>query len=181
MSESPYIQVAREAAARYGIDPDIYVRQITQESGFNPNATSPAGAQGIAQFMPGTAQGLGLKNPYDPVSALDAGAKHMAALLRNLGSYPLALAGYNAGAGNVKKYGGIPPFKETQNYVKAILGTLDPSLVASSTATQPSAQAVSPVAAQAVSQPQNTNALQYALLSLLGGEDKITPWEELVR
>jgi soluble lytic murein transglycosylase-like protein len=180
VSDSPYIQVAREAASRHGIDPDIYVKQIMQESGFNPRATSPAGAQGIAQFMPGNAQGLGLKDPYDPVSALDAGAKHMAALLRNLGSYPLALAGYNAGGGAVKKYGGIPPYKETQNYVKAILGTLDPASVASNVASQPSAQAAAPMAAQAV-EPQSGNALQYALMSLLSGDSRITPWEDLIR
>ena len=178
-----YIQLARAAASRYGFDPNVYVRQIDQESGFNPNAVSPAGAQGIAQFMPGTAAGVGLKNPFDPAAALDAGAKYMAGLLSRFGSMPLALAAYNAGGGNVEKYGGIPPFKETQNYVNAILGGATPAAstnapaaaVASSPAVAPSP--VSPVAAQ----QQSNSPLIALLLGSLTGSSALTPYDELVK
>lgn len=117
------VAIARQKAQTYGIDPDLYVRQIEAESSFNPQAVSPAGAQGIAQFMPGTAKGVGLENPYDPVTALDAGAKHLSQLYKRYdGNMELALAAYNAGPGAVDKYNGVPPFKETQHYVAKIMG-----------------------------------------------------------
>lgn len=116
------VQIARQSAQSYGVDPNLYVNQIEQESHFNPQAVSQAGAQGIAQFMPGTAAGIGLKNPFDPISALDAGAKYLSNLHKKYGRYDLAFAAYNAGTGNVDKYGGIPPFPETQHYVSAIMG-----------------------------------------------------------
>lgn len=181
MPDASLVAAARDAAIRNGIDPDIFVRQINQESGFNPNAVSPAGAQGIAQFMPGTARGLGLTNPFDPIASLNAGAKHMAAMLRNLGSYPLALAGYNAGAGAVQKYGGIPPYKETQNYVKAILGSLAPSKVASAPAGSAPIPTSSPLAQPTAQQQPASNGATAALLALLSGDTKITPYEELLR
>jgi soluble lytic murein transglycosylase-like protein len=113
---------ARQAAQRYGVDPDIFQRQIQQESGFNPTAQSPAGAQGVAQFMPETARGMGV-DPSDPYASLDGAARLMRQNLdRYGGDYPKALAAYNAGPGNVDKYGGVPPFAETQTYVKNILG-----------------------------------------------------------
>ena len=116
------IDVARQAASSAGIDPEIFTRQIQQESGFNPNAKSGAGALGIAQFMPGTAQGMGI-DPTDPVQALTAAAKLDAQNLQHYGGdWGKALAAYNAGGGNVDKYGGIPPFEETQRYVNTILG-----------------------------------------------------------
>jgi len=115
-------QYARQAAQRAGIDPDVFVRQIQQESGFNPTAQSPAGATGIAQFMPATAQGMGI-DPTDPYASLDGAAKLMASNLEKYGGdYAKALAAYNAGPGNVDKYGGVPPFEETQRYVSNILG-----------------------------------------------------------
>jgi hypothetical protein len=105
------------------VDPGIFERQITQESGFDPKAVSPAGAQGIAQFMPATAKGVGLADPFDPYAALEAAARHMRDnLAANGGDYARALAAYNAGAGAVQKYGGVPPFPETQQYVRTILG-----------------------------------------------------------
>src|SRR5262245_11953615 len=113
---------ARAAAQKAGIDPDIFVAQIQQESGFNPSAKSPAGALGIAQFMPGTAQGMGV-DPSDPYAALDAAARLDAQNLKKYGGYDSALAAYNAGGGAVDKYGGVPPFEETQRYVKNILGS----------------------------------------------------------
>ena len=113
---------ARQAAQRNGVDPDIFQRQIQQESGFNPGAQSPAGAQGIAQFMPATAQGMGV-DPSDPYASLDGAARLMKQNLdRYGGDYSRALAAYNAGPGNVDKYGGVPPFAETQTYIKNILG-----------------------------------------------------------
>src|SRR5215471_10534003 len=113
---------ARQAAQKAGIDPDIFVRQIQQESGFNPTAKSGAGAIGIAQFMPGTAQGMGI-DPTDPYAALEAAARLDAQHLKQYGGdWSRALAAYNAGPGNVDKYGGVPPFEETQRYVNTILG-----------------------------------------------------------
>jgi len=113
---------ARQAAQKAGIDPDVFVRQIQQESGFNPSARSGAGAIGIAQFMPGTAAGMGV-DPHDPYAALDAAARLDAQHLQQYGGdWSKALAAYNAGAGNVDKYGGVPPFAETQRYVQDILG-----------------------------------------------------------
>ena len=118
-----YRAEAAKIAQKYGIDPNIFVRQIQQESGFNPEAKSPAGALGLAQLMPGTALDMGVMR-IDPMQNLEGGAKYMRMLLdRYNGDYPKALAAYNAGMGNVDKYGGIPPFKETQNYVSAIFGT----------------------------------------------------------
>ena len=122
----PFVDYARQAAARAGIDADVFVRQIQQESGFNPSARSPAGATGIAQFMPGTARGMGI-DPTDPYASLDAGARLMRTNLdRYGGDYAKALAAYNAGPGNVDKYGGVPPFEETQRYIRTILGGSEP-------------------------------------------------------
>jgi Transglycosylase SLT domain/NlpC/P60 family len=114
-------------AQQYGVDPGIFERQINQESGFNPKAVSSAGAQGIAQFMPATARGVGLADPFEPYSALDAAARHMRENLdANGGRYDLALAAYNAGQGNVNKHGGVPPFDETRRYIATILGNERP-------------------------------------------------------
>jgi hypothetical protein len=112
------------ASQRWNVGAALLSAQIYAESNFNPFAQSPAGAQGIAQFMPGTAASLGLSNPFDPEEAIDAQAHLMRDLLRRFGSVPLALAAYNAGAGAVERYGGIPPFPETRAYVMKILGLL---------------------------------------------------------
>jgi hypothetical protein len=123
-----YSQLAARYARQYGLDPEIFVRQMVQESGLNPDAVSPAGAVGIAQIMPATARdpGYGVRpidDPRDPEEALRFGAEYMRAMLdRYNGDYKLALAAYNAGAGAVDKAGGVPPFKETQDYVRIILG-----------------------------------------------------------
>jgi hypothetical protein len=113
---------ARRAAKRYGLDPGIFSRQIKQESGFNPNARSPAGALGIAQIMPATARGWGV-NPLDPAAALNAAAKNMASYVRRYGGYENALRAYNAGPGNIARSHG---FSETNAYVNAILNGHDP-------------------------------------------------------
>jgi soluble lytic murein transglycosylase-like protein len=113
------------AALRWNVPMNVLAAQLYAESGFNPFARSPAGAEGIAQFMPGTADAYGLENPLDPVEAIDAQAHLMSDLLRQFeGKVALALAGYNAGAGAVERYGGIPPFAETRAYVTKILGLL---------------------------------------------------------
>ena len=127
MSRQDYVDYAAQAAQDAGISPEIFVRQIQQESGFQPYRpdgsplVSPAGAIGIAQFMPGTAAGRGV-DPADPYASLDAAAKLMRSYLDKYGSWELALAAYNAGGGAVDKYGGVPPYQETHNYVAAILG-----------------------------------------------------------
>jgi hypothetical protein len=113
------------AALRWNVPMNVLAAQLYAESGFNPFARSPAGAEGIAQFMPGTADAYGLDNPFDPVAAIDAQAHLMSDLLKQFdGKVALALAGYNAGAGAVQRYGGIPPYAETRAYVTKILGLL---------------------------------------------------------
>lgn len=123
-----YTDLAVSYARRYGLNPEIFVRQMIQESGMNPDAVSPKGALGIAQIMPATARNPGygvrpIEDPTDPEEGLRFGAEYMRAMLDEFGGdYKLALAAYNAGAGAVKKAGGVPPFQETQNYVSKILG-----------------------------------------------------------
>jgi hypothetical protein len=112
------------AAQRWNVAAALLAAQIHQESGFNPAAVSPAGAQGIAQFMPGTAQSYGLRNPFDPQQAIDAQAHMMRDLLRRFGDVSLALAAYNAGSGRVAACMCIPPIPETIAYVASILGLL---------------------------------------------------------
>ena len=114
--------IAREAATSAGLDPDIFERQIMAESQFDPNATSPAGARGIAQLTPATARAWGV-DPSDPVASLQAAAQHMAGYVKQYGNYPMALAAFNAGPGAVERYGGVPPFAETRNYISKILGS----------------------------------------------------------
>lgn len=111
------------AAASNGIDPALLKGLVSQESGFNPNARSGAGAVGLTQLMPGTAAGLGVTNPLDPAQSLQGGAKYLREQLDRFGGdEKLALAAYNAGPGAVQKYGGVPPYAETQNYVTSVMG-----------------------------------------------------------
>ncbi|WP_354701403.1 lytic tail protein [Paraconexibacter sp. AEG42_29] len=119
-----YAPILGKTAQRWNVSAALLAAQLWQESGFNPFARSPAGAQGIAQFMPGTAAQYGLRNPFDAMAAIDAQGHLMRDLLRQFGSVPLALAAYNAGPGAVQKCGCIPPYPETQAYVAAILGLL---------------------------------------------------------
>ena len=116
-----YRALAIQAASRYGIPEDLFLRQIQQESSWNPNALSPAGAIGLGQLMPGTAADLGV-DPRDPAQNLDGAARYMRQQHDKFGDWELALAAYNAGPGNVQKHGGVPPFAETQNYVQKIMG-----------------------------------------------------------
>lgn len=112
------------AAQRWNVSAALISAQLYAESNFNPFAQSPAGAQGIAQFMPGTARSYGLSNPFDPDSAIDAQAHLMHDLLRRFASVPLALAAYNAGPAAVGACGCVPPYPETRAYVAKILGLL---------------------------------------------------------
>jgi hypothetical protein len=117
-------QIVR-SAARWNVSGALLAAQLMAESGFNPSAVSPAGAQGIAQFMPGTAASYGLPNPFDPVAAIDAQAHLMSDLLKRFRSVPLALAAYNAGPGAVSACSCAGPYAETRAYVARILALLD--------------------------------------------------------
>ena len=119
---SDFIPHAREAARRYGIPEDLFLRLVQQESGWNPRARSHKGATGLAQLMPGTAAKLGV-NPHDPVQNLHGGARYLRMMYNQFGNWRLALAAYNAGPGAVQKYNGIPPYRETRNYVRIIAGS----------------------------------------------------------
>ena len=115
-------RIFEEAAEKYGVDVDLLKAIGKAESGFNASAVSSAGAIGVMQLMPATAKSLGVTNPYDARQNIMGGAKYISQLLDKYdGNTRLALAAYNAGSGNVDKYGGIPPFEETQNYVKRVM------------------------------------------------------------
>ena len=118
----PFVEMACAAARRHGIPEDLFLRLVRQESGFNPKALSNKGAIGLAQLMPGTAKYLRV-NPHDPKQNLEGGARYLREQFNTFRSWRLALAAYNAGPGAVEKYGGVPPFKETRDYVRIILGS----------------------------------------------------------
>jgi soluble lytic murein transglycosylase-like protein len=116
-----YLEVAKAAARKHGVPEDLFLRLVQQESGWNPVAVSVKGATGLAQLMPGTAETLGV-DIDDPSENLDGGARYLRMMYDKFGSWKLALAAYNAGPGAVEQHDGIPPYAETENYVKAILG-----------------------------------------------------------
>ena len=118
---TPYSGLINQAAARTGVPGELLAAVAKQESGFNPRAVSPAGAQGLMQLMPGTARGLGVEDPFDPAQAIDGASRLLRSLLDRFGTTELALAAYNAGPGAVSRYDGIPPYRETQNYVRSIM------------------------------------------------------------
>ncbi|MEP4248928.1 lytic transglycosylase domain-containing protein [Tateyamaria sp.] len=118
----PYLIVAQEAARRHGVPADLFLRLVQQESGWNATAESHKGAYGLAQLLPSTARELGV-NHRDPAQNLDGGAKYLKQQYLTFGSWRLALAAYNAGPGAVRKHKGVPPFRETRNYVRIIWGS----------------------------------------------------------
>lgn len=117
-----YLEMARAAARKHGVPEDLFLRLVQQESAWNPTARSHKGALGLAQLMPGTARYLRV-DPMDPRENLEGGARYLKKQYETFRSWRLALAAYNAGPNAVKRHGGIPPFKETQNYVRAITGS----------------------------------------------------------
>ena len=117
----PYASVFNQASMKYGVSATLLAAVAKQESGYNPSARSAAGAQGLMQLMPATARGLGVSNPLDPAEAVNGAARLIKSLLNEFGRVDLALAAYNAGPGAVHRYKGIPPYRETQHYVPAVL------------------------------------------------------------
>lgn len=120
---TPYADLFARAGAAHHLDPALLAAVAKQESGFDPSAVSPAGAQGLMQLMPATAKSLGVSDPFDPAQAVEGAAKLLDQLLVRFGSIELALAAYNAGPGAVARYDGVPPYAETQNYVQSIMSS----------------------------------------------------------
>ena len=121
-SKSQILNVVSQISKKHGVDEKLVQALIKQESGFNPKAKSKSGAMGLMQLMPSTAKNLGVKDPYNTVQNVEGGVKYLKSMLNKYnGNVILALAAYNAGPGAVDKYSGVPPYKETQNYVKNIL------------------------------------------------------------
>ena len=116
-----YLPMAEEMARKHRIPQTLFVRLVQAESNWNPMAISHKGAIGLAQLMPGTARQLGV-DPYDPRQNLEGGARYLRMQYDTFGSWQLALAAYNAGPGAVQQHGGVPPYRETQNYVRKVLG-----------------------------------------------------------
>ena len=118
---TPFAAAITAAASKHGVDPTLLAGLVKQESNFNPDAGSPAGAQGLTQLMPATAASLGVTDVHDPAQALDGGAKYLRQQLDRFGGDTArALAAYNAGPGAVERFGGVPPYAETQSYVRKV-------------------------------------------------------------
>lgn len=117
-----YMDMARAAAQRHNVPVDLFLRLVQQESNWNPNAKSHKGALGLAQLMPATARHMRV-DPNDPYENLDGGARYLSRQFKQFKSWRLALAAYNAGPEAVREHGGVPPYKETRNYVKKIWGS----------------------------------------------------------
>ncbi len=126
VSDTELDRIFEEASKKYNVPLALLKAVAKAESNFNPNDVSSAGAIGIMQLMPETAKGLGVDNPFDPEQNIMGGAKYLADKLKMYnGDVELALAAYNAGSGNVEKYGGVPPFAETKNYIKKVLSYME--------------------------------------------------------
>ena len=118
-----------ELSPSFGLDPALVIEVVRAESGFNPRARPPKGALGLMQLIPGTAKRFGVRDPFEPTQNLKGGMAYLSWLLQHFdGDLTLTLAGYNAGEGAVERHGGVPPYRETQDYVKRILSRYDGSL-----------------------------------------------------
>ena len=133
-NKNSYDSLIIASALRHGVDPALMKAMMHTESGFNPNARSPVGAQGLMQLMPATARRFGVYNAWNPAENIEGAAKYLKFLQGRFGNIQHVIASYNAGEGNVAKYGGIPPFRETRDYVQRVLSRYnnlyrnDPSL-----------------------------------------------------
>jgi len=124
LAQAPYGELIQTAAQKYGVDADLVFSVITAESNFNPNAISRRGARGLMQLLPSTATRLGVKDIFDPNQNIDAGTRYLRELLTLYrGDLVLTVAAYNAGPGALQKYGRVPPYRETQSYIRAIRKT----------------------------------------------------------
>ena len=121
LEKTPYGEIISAMSEAHGVNPMLVRALIQVESNYKPKARSHKGAMGLMQLMPSTARAYNVRNPYDPKSNISAGVKHLKSLLDRLGAVDLALAAYNAGEGAVKKFNGVPPYRETRNYVTRIL------------------------------------------------------------
>ena len=121
LEETPYGEIISSMAEAHGVDPMLVRALIEVESNYKARAKSQRGAMGLMQLMPATAREYSVRNPYDPKANIAAGVKHLKSLIDRLGGVDLALAAYNAGEGAVKKFNGIPPYRETRKYVTKIL------------------------------------------------------------
>ena len=157
---TPFAAEIEAAAQRHGIDPALLKGLIRQESNFNPTAGSPAGARGLTQLMPGTAASLGVTDVTDPAQSIEGGAKYLKQQLDRFGGdVTKALAAYNAGPGAVQKFGGVPPYEETQNYVRKVQAYAD-QYRGSSPAPMASAASVAP---QTQPMPISTSPAAYGI------------------
>jgi hypothetical protein len=161
---TPYAAEIDAAAQRHGLDPALLRGLIRQESGFNADAKSPAGAMGLTQLMPATAAGLGVTNPSDPAQSIEGGAKYLKQQLDRFGGdVAKALAAYNAGPGAVQRYNGVPPYAETQQYVQKVQAYADEYRRAGSAG---AATAAAPVASSAASAALSASPLVTAALGV---------------
>jgi soluble lytic murein transglycosylase-like protein len=135
---APYAREIREAAERHGVEEGLIKAVIKVESAFNPRAVSPKGARGLMQLMPGTASMLGVRNSFDPKQNIEGGVRHLRGLIDRFGKdLKLALAAYNAGEQAVVTHGGVPPYRETRDYVTRILGMFAPAPAMAAPAPEP--------------------------------------------
>lgn len=121
LESTPYGEIIASVSAAHGVDPMLVRAVIQVESNYRPRARSPRGAMGLMQLMPATAREYQVRNPFDPRANIEAGIKHLKSLIHRFGGVELALAAYNAGEGAVRRFNGIPPYRETRNYVSRIL------------------------------------------------------------